>query len=221
MASHDMTLLPVARTRESAFAYACRGCGRCCHHKRIRVDTYAVARLAEALNVSTGEVLDRYIDADTSTLKQTDEGACTFLDDSGCAVHSGRPLACRLYPLGWFSDRVAMESFGELSPHPETDGIYSTDGTVADYLEAQGTAPYERAAQRYAEVLWRLNAALEMDGPDPGEPPPIADVDAAVDADCKDRDVPVPDDLEARIDLHLELLHRWLDDAGTPPASST
>ena len=215
-----MTLLPVARTRASAFAYACRGCGRCCHHKQIRVDTYAVARLAEALGVATGEVLDRYIDADTSTLKQTDNGACVFFDDSGCTVHSGRPLACRLYPLGWFSDRQNDEAFGELSPHPETDGIYSTDGTVADYLEAQGTAPYESAAQRYAEVLWRLNAALEMDGPDPGEPPPITDVDAAVEAECATHGAPVPDGLEARVDLHLALLHRWLDAAGAPPASS-
>ncbi|GAB5533867.1 MAG: hypothetical protein Rubg2KO_01160 [Rubricoccaceae bacterium] len=221
MEPHRMTLLPVARTRESAFAYACHGCGRCCTHKKIRVDAYAVARLAETLGVPTGEVMDRYIDADTSTLKQTEDAACVFLDDSGCGVHSGRPLACRLYPLGWFSDRATGdESFGELSPHPETDGIYSTDGTVADYLEAQGTAPYERAARRYAEVLWRLNEALELDGPDPGEPPPIYDVDAAVETDCAARDVPVPEGVEARVDLHLELLHRWLDAAGAPASSA-
>lgn len=211
-----MSLLPVARTRESAFAYACRGCGRCCVHKKIRVDTYAIARLAEVLGVPTGEVLERYIDTETSTLKQTEAEACVFLDGSGCTVHSGRPLACRLYPLGWFSDRVNDEAFGELSPHPETEGIYSTDGTVAEYLAQQGTAPYERAARRYAEVLWRLNAALELDGPDPGEPPSTTDVDAAVEADCAARGVSVPDNLEDRIDLHLELLHRWLDAAGAP-----
>lgn len=221
MDPHRMTLLPVAHTRQSAFAYACRGCGRCCYHKTIRVAPYEIARIADALGMRTTEVIKQYIDPEASALRQTKSHACVFLDGSGCGVHSGRPLSCRLYPLGWFSDRQEDEAFGELSPHPETEGIYSTDGTVADYLEAQETAPYERAAQRYAEVLWRLNSALELDGPDPGEAPSMTDVDAAVDVDCAIRGVPIPDDVEARVDLHIELLHRWLDAAGASPASSS
>jgi hypothetical protein len=44
----------------------------------------------------------------------------------------------------------------------------------------------------------------------------MTDVDAAVEADCTPRGVPIPDDVEARVDLHLELMHRWLDEAEAP-----
>lgn len=213
-----MHLLPVARTRESTFSYTCYGCGRCCYGKAIRVGPYATARLAEVLELSTGEVLAQYVDPETSTLRQTEDRACVFFDaaNGGCTVHAGRPMACRLYPLGWFGSAGGREAFSELSPHPQTEGVYGTDGTVDDYLRTQETAPYEAAAWRYAEVMRRMALAAESDGPDPGDPPPILDVDAAVAADCDTRGVPVPEDVEARVDLHLALLHRWLDAAGAP-----
>jgi len=216
-----MTLLPVARTRESAFSYTCNGCGRCCHDKTITVSPYEAARLADALDLSTTEVFERYIASETRSIKTVENGACVFFDTiTGCTVHAGRPLSCRLYPLGWFSDRQEREVFAELTAHPQTEGVYGTDGTVADYLASQETAPFELASKRYAEVLWRLNAAADTDGPDPGDPPPLTDVDAAVTADCTARGVPVPDDVEARVDLHLNLLHRWLDAAGAPASSA-
>lgn len=215
-----MTLLPVARTRESAFSYACHGCGRCCHGKSITVSPYEAARLGDALNLTTTEVFERYIVPETRSVRTVENRACVFLDETGCTVHSGRPISCRLYPLGWFSDRQDREAFAELTAHPQTEGVYGTDGTVADYLAAQETAPFERAARRYADVLWRLNAATDTEGPDPGEPPPMTDVDAAVEADCAARGVPVPDDVEDRVNLHLDLLHRWLDAAGAPASSA-
>lgn len=120
---------------------------------------------------------------------------------------------CRLYPLGWGSGSDGAEVFFELEPHPRTEGVYGGDGTVGDYLEAQGTAPYERAARRYTAALRRIQAAAERDGPDPGPPPPLMDVDRAVAAECEARGVAVPDDVEERVEIHLALLHRWLDGA--------
>lgn len=213
-----MHLLPVARTRESTFSYTCHGCGRCCHGKQIRVGPYEAARLAEVLGTTTTDVFAQYVVPETSALRQTEEGACVFLNGNGCGVHTGRPTACRLYPLSWFGAHNGREAFAELSAHPQTEGVYGTDETVDDYLRTQETAPYERAAWRYAEAMKRLALAAEADGPDPGDPPPLTDVDAAVTADCTARGVPVPDDVEARVDLHLEILHRWLDAAGAPPA---
>lgn len=207
-----MHLLPVVRDRVAVFSYTCQGCGRCHHHKAIRVDPYVVARLADALGTTTTAVLERYVEPETSTLRQRDDGACIYFDD-GCAVHSGRPLACRLYPLGWSGQADGAETFYELSAHPETEGVYGTDGVVAGYLASQDTAPYERASWRYAAALQRLAAAAEVDGPDPGEPPPVSDIDAAL---AQTDDGP-PDDVEARVDRHLSLLHGWLDAAGPPP----
>ena len=45
------------------------------------------------------------------------------------------------------------------------------------------------------------------------EPPPVSDIDAAL---AQTDDGP-PDDVEARVDRHLSLLHGWLDAAGPPP----
>ncbi|OZC01703.1 YkgJ family cysteine cluster protein [Rubricoccus marinus] len=211
-----MTLLPVARTRDTAFSYACNGCGQCCQGKTIAVSPYEAARIAEVLGLSTTDVYSRYLDPETRSIK-TEGGACAFFGASGCSVHAGRPIACRLYPLAWFGVGTPREAFGELSPHPQTHGEYGADGTVADYLRDQGTAPYESAIERYAQVLWRLQQALDDEGgTHPGDPPHMTDVDAAVRADCDARGVPVPDDVEARVDLHLAILHRWLDAAAAP-----
>lgn len=212
---HRMHLLPVVRGREAAFSYTCQGCGRCCYHKAIRVAPYAVARLADVLGTTTGDVLDRYIDPATSTLRQRDGGACVFYDD-GCTVHAGRPLACRLYPLGWSGRMDGAESFHQLSGHPRSEGLYGTDGTVEGYLASQETAPYERASWRYAAVLDRLRRAAEADGPDPGDPPPMMDVDDALAADAEATGTRAPADVEARVERHLALLHQWLDEAGAP-----
>ncbi len=174
---------------------------------------YEIARLAEARGTSTTDVIENHLADDGATLKRTADGACGFLDGTGCSVHGGRPLMCRLYPLGWATGSDGAEAFLELEPHPRTAGVYGGEGTVGDYLERQGTQPYERATARYAAVLRRLEALTERDGPDPGPPPPLTDVDRAVTAECEARGVAVPESVEERVDLHLELLDRWLDAA--------
>ena len=206
MAESPAIELPVLRRREDPFAYACHGCGRCCHHKAIRVNPYEVARLADALGTTTTDVLDRHVMPDGATLRQQRSGACVFLKDGRCTVHAGRPLVCRLYPLGWVTGRGGAEAFVERAPHPETEGVYGGDGAVADYLASQGTAPYEHAAARYAAVHDRLAAAAERDGPDPAPPPPLTDVDRAL----AEAGEPAPDDVEDRVAVHLDLLRQWL-----------
>ncbi|WP_412061851.1 YkgJ family cysteine cluster protein [Rubrivirga sp. IMCC45206] len=203
------TLRSVARGRSDAFAYTCHGCARCCHHKGIRVGPYEAARLAAVLGTTTTAVLARDVDPASGTLRQRDDGACVYLAEGRCTVHAGRPLACRLYPLGWVGTVEDAEVFVELAPLPESAGQYGGVGTVAAYLDHQGTAPYERRAADYAAVARRVAAALAIDGPDPGPPPPFDDIDAAL-GDT------VLGDVEARTDRHLALLHRWLDAAGAP-----
>ena len=53
-------------------------------------------------------------------------------------------LACRLYPPARWVDPDGHESFGHLTPHPKTEGIYGTGATVADYPDRQGAAPFSR-----------------------------------------------------------------------------
>jgi len=98
-------------------------------------------------------------------LQTREDRSCVFLDERGCSVHPDRPLACRIYPLARWVDPDGNESFGHLEPHPQTAGVYGDRGTVADYLEAQGLAPYFAMGDRYGVVYERMVDLLERMAP--------------------------------------------------------
>lgn len=131
-------------------------------------------RLARSANLSTREAIDRFTIRRGSVLKFTDHGACVALDGARCGVHRGRPLACRLYPLGL--ERIE-ESHGEkfvtLEPAVGSLGEYGIDGDVDSFLEAQGVAVYLAANARYASLLpvfrERIAATVDFDRVEPRE----------------------------------------------------
>ena len=51
------------------------------------------------LETTTTDVISRYT-RDGTALAVRPDGSCVFLGPQGCSVHAGRPLVCRLYPLG-------------------------------------------------------------------------------------------------------------------------
>jgi Fe-S-cluster containining protein len=160
--------------RNSQFSYVCKACGLCCHNKVITLSPYDVTRLARAADLSTREAIDRFTIRRGSILKFADDGACVALEGSRCGVHRGRPLACRLYPLGL--ERIE-ESHGEkfmgLEPAVGSLGDYGIDGDVDSFLEAQGVADYLAANARYASLLVvfrdRIAAAVDFDRVEPRE----------------------------------------------------
>jgi Fe-S-cluster containining protein len=206
--------------RGTPFSYACQGCGRCCHDKRITLSPYEIARLAHARGLSTRELLERHTDEGGTVLLFDDVRGCTFLSDGKCTAHEGRPLVCRLYPLG----RVVkddQEAFVELEPHPETEGIYGEAGTVDAWAERQGALPFIETAARYHALLMRLAAILTAreSGRESFEAAlktsePVAsdwqDVDAVVQEACRAQGIPTPNDVERRIELHLSEMDRWV-----------
>lgn len=213
-------------TRSSPFSYQCHACSRCCRGKIIPLNPYEVARLAHVLGTTTTEVLARFTGNGGSTLAVREDQSCVFLGEQGCTVHRGRPLACRLYPLGRQVAPDGEERFAEVEPHPQTAGVYGGPGTVGDYLRSQEVEAYHRAAARYAALFRRMLAVLacrkdlvevreasnEAMNRSPGpEDDALVDVDAVVARHCAERGVPVPDDLERRVELHLEALQTLLD----------
>lgn len=201
-------------TRQSPFSYTCRQCSRCCYGKHIRLNPYELIRLAEALGCSTGEVIARYTeDGIALAVRDVPGTPCVFLGEHGCRVHSGRPAACRLYPLGRILDSQGNESFCEVTPHPRSEGIYSTEGTVADYLAAQEVEPYFEAAEEYYQLFCRVRVLLQRSEEHSEESG--ADVSALdlLDADAQIRahGWAVPTDSRERARLHIAALTAWLD----------
>lgn len=218
---------PFHLARESSFSYECRACKRCCQGKHIPLNPYEVARLAAHLGLSTTEALARYTETGGAILRRRDDETCVFLGEGGCSVHSSRPLACRLYPLGRQRTPDGAERFAELEPHPRTEGIYGGDpsGTVASFLEGQGVEPYLAMADRYAQLLARMLGALariegaseaqgvaiaRMAGPTATGDENLLDVDATVERVCAEQGRGVPASLEERVSLHVDALEAFL-----------
>jgi uncharacterized protein len=216
---------PFHLARTSPFSYECKACKRCCQGKRIPVNPYEVARLARHLGLSTTEFLAARTEVGGAILRRRDDDTCVFLGEGGCTVHTARPLACRLYPLGRQRTPDGQERFAELQPHPRSDGVYGDAGTVDTYLATQDVAQHLEMGDRYGAVLLRMLRALaQLEGgreaqaravdamgqPSPTGDDNVLDLDATVAAHCAETGRSVPDDLEEKVALHLQALEAFV-----------
>ena len=124
-------------TRQSPFGFACSRCLGCCRFKKIQLNPYEIARLADNRDMTTTAFIGQYTTGGT-ILQTNTEGTCVFLDAEGCAVHPDRPLVCRLYPLGRFVDYLGVETFAQIPLEEGCQGVLHENGTVTQYLEEQG-----------------------------------------------------------------------------------
>jgi len=163
---------------ESKFSYVCNQCGLCCRDKVITLSPYDVIRIARAAGISTGEAVARYTRRRGSLLRFLPDGRCAALDGPRCTIHPGRPLACRLYPLGLERVPAAdgaghLDRFVTLDPAPGSLGVYGVAGTVADFLDRQATPPYLDADARYHPLVGNLRervaATVDFDRVEPRE----------------------------------------------------
>lgn len=195
--------------RQAAFSYQCAACSRCCHHKKIQLNPYELARLARSQRMDAAAFRERYVTGHIF-LRQKADGACVFLGDKGCTVHPDRPLVCRLYPLGRIVDGEG-EQFVELTPHPQTEGVYGTGSTIGDYLDAQGAGPFMKAADAYYQLFRRLTRLPGHGTSDTSSGQPsifeALDLEAFVAREAERRKEALPALLEERVRLHCE----WLE----------
>jgi len=210
--------------RREPFGYRCRACSRCCQGKIIQVNPYEIARLAARIGMTGASFRAQCTeDGAGAHLKRDENDRCIFLNAAGCSVHEDRPLVCRLYPLGRRVAADGTEEWVHVEPHPLSEGEYHKNGSIADFLAAQGAAPYMRAADAYASWVRRAIVRVQQLQADGGEaagealPPDWLDMDAAIEAHAAATGSAPPQDIEARCELHLEILYRQLDAIGEDP----
>jgi Fe-S-cluster containining protein len=109
-------------------------------------------RMATAARLGTAQTIARYTIRRGSVLRFDAQGSCVAIRGGLCGIHAGRPLPCRLYPLG-MERTVEGERFIRLEAAPGSAGIYGADGTVESFLEQQEVSPYLDAAERYCGLL--------------------------------------------------------------------
>jgi Fe-S-cluster containining protein len=149
----------------SSFSYLCKECGRCCHDKVITLSPYDVIRIARVAGISTGEAIQHYTIRRGAVLKFNSDGRCVALEGTRCAIHRGRPLACRLYPLGLEHTGAGAENFVKVEPAAGSLGVYGDEGTVRQFLQAQRVPNYLAMNACYADLipLFRERVAALVD----------------------------------------------------------
>jgi Fe-S-cluster containining protein len=94
------------------------------------------------------------------TNKKGKQACNLYVDNFGCSVHNGRPLACRLFPLGRQIQNNEVhyihqgEKFPCLTDCPEVLELPKL--TVGAYLKGQATDQYEIAQDLYLSVMQNL-----------------------------------------------------------------
>lgn len=150
-----------AMDRSSRFSYQCMACGRCCRDKVITLSPYDVIRIAEASGIAPSAAVERYTIRRGSILRFGEGGNCVALEVADCAVHRGRPLACRLYPLGLERAPGGAEKFVRLEAAAGSAGVYGEAGSVQTFLDAQQVDEYLAMNARYRVLVLVMRARIE------------------------------------------------------------
>ena len=152
----------------------CSRTGNCCYGKIIYLNPWELFHLAKEKKNTPGEFRDLYCDFGGIRLKfdgkvgWKEQQACSqYVDNFGCSVHLGRPLACRLYPLGRQiqSEEVHYMYQGDEFPclEPCSEVVDLAQLSVGEYLEGQMTDTFEKAQDSYLEVMQNMaDMAFEL-----------------------------------------------------------
>jgi len=152
---------------EDKLPLTCSRTGTCCYGKIVLLNPWELICLAKEKNITPREFRDLYCEFGGIRLRfdgkigWKDQQACSqYVDDFGCSVHFGRPLSCRLYPLGRQiqSETVQYIYQGEIFPClegcPEVAKLPYL--RVSEYLAGQLTDKFEMAQDAYLDMMQNI-----------------------------------------------------------------
>ncbi len=145
----------------------CTRAGTCCHGKMVWLNPWELTRMATAKGLTPRVFRDRHCEFGGIRLRFDNPpgwkglAACSqYLPDFGCSVHVGRPLVCRLYPLGRKRRGKELHYIHRGSSFPCLDGCPKVVDlpylTVSDYLSCQDAMACETAQDGYLELMQSL-----------------------------------------------------------------
>jgi len=152
----------------------CSRTGTCCHGKMVLLNPWELVCLAREKKITPAEFRDRYCDFGGIRLQFDGEvgwkaqQACSqYVPDFGCSVHLGRPLACRLYPLGRQIQSEEVHYIFEGNEFPCLEGCPEVTElpylSVGEYLKGQETDKFENAQDKYLDLMQNLaDLAFEL-----------------------------------------------------------
>jgi hypothetical protein len=138
---------------------------QCCRNLNLFLYPYDVIRLKKALNLTSDEFLEQYVEVVMRPdnffpevllkMSETDDKACPFLLEAGCSVYQDRPDTCRTFPIeqGLLHDADKNEDSAVyfFKPPEFCLGQFEKDEwTVASWAQDQEAAFYNEMTMRWA-----------------------------------------------------------------------
>lgn len=152
---------------EDKLPLTCSRTGTCCHGKLVQLNPWELRCLALEKKISVREFRDTFCDFGGIRLRFDGKAgwkgyaACSqYIENFGCSVHIGRPLSCRLYPLGRQIQSEEVHYMYQSSDFPCIEGCPEVNNlpqlSVKEYLSGQATELFEQAQDAYLELMQNL-----------------------------------------------------------------
>jgi Fe-S-cluster containining protein len=152
---------------QSILPLTCSRSGTCCYGKAVMLNPWELFRFSKEKKITPREFRDLYCDFGGIQLnfngKKDKKGqhACSqYIDNYGCSVHKGRPLACRLYPLGRQTqfNKAQYIYEGDIFPCLSdcAEVLKLPKLSVGNYLKGQEAGSFEKAQDEYLAVMQNI-----------------------------------------------------------------
>jgi len=161
-------------SNQSILPLTCSRSGTCCFGKVVMLNPWELFSFSKEKKITPREFRDLYCEFGGIRLKfngATDnkgQNACSqYVDGFGCSVHLGRPLACRLYPLGRQIQKNEAHYIYQGDQFPCLNDCAEVlelpKLSVGEYLKGQEADLYEKAQDEYLKVMQNIaDIAFEL-----------------------------------------------------------
>lgn len=152
---------------EDKLPLTCSRSGTCCHGNLVNLNPWELAQLAKEKKLSAMEFRNLYtayggirLQFDGKTGWKNKKACSQYIENSGCSVHVGRPLACRLFPLSREIQKDKIYYTYQGDTFPCMDGCPEVTElpylSVDEYLKEQKTEEFEKAQNEYLILMQSL-----------------------------------------------------------------
>ncbi len=159
---------------QEKLSLTCSRAGTCCHGNQVLLNPWELYCLAREKKISPKEFRNLYCDFAGIRLKfdgkedlRGKKSCSQYIENFGCSLHLGRPLACRLFPLGRQIQSEKVNYIFQGTTFPCLDGcpevVELPQLTVEEYLKGQETENFETAQDAYLEIMQNIaDIAFEL-----------------------------------------------------------
>lgn len=154
-------------TSKSILPLTCTRSGTCCFGKAVMLNPWEIVCFSKAKKNTPKEFRDLYCEFggiqlrfDGKEDKKGQKSCSQYIPDFGCSVHEGRPLACRLYPLGRQIQFDKAQYIFEGTTFPCltdcAEVLELPKLSVGEYLKGQKADLFEKAQDEYLIVMQNI-----------------------------------------------------------------